>query len=406
MSQGNNSGKIVQIIGAVLDVEFPRDAVPSIYEALKIEKAGLTLEVQQQLGDGVVRTIAMGVTDGLVRGMDVTATGEPIKVPVGAGTLGRVMDVLGDAADEGEPVACDEKWAIHREAPKYDELANSTDLLETGIKVIDLLCPFAKGGKVGLFGGAGVGKTTTLTAYSNIINENENKKVIYIALNRLVDEFKEATNKRENKNWQNKDLLIKLILLSKGLEPTDEHINDAKIHLPQNLTLILDGLDEVYDTIPNIIKSISNFKKTYTNTQLIISSRDCVSFLSDIDFLGITLLPFTEIQLNDFVLGWFNENKKKATKLITSVQEGGLYEHIKTPLLATITCTLVEKGINAPSTENEIYSERLRLFTGEYDLHKSIERQNHKSRTLINCAKKIALEMHKQGLRSLTKAKI
>ena len=169
MSEASKQGKIVQIIGAVLDVEFDRNSIPAIFEALKVDEAGLTVEVQQQLGDGIVRCIAMGVTDGLTRGMAVTASGNPILVPVGNGTLGRVMDVLGDPADEGEPVACDTKWAIHREAPKYDELANSTDLLETGIKVIDLLCPFAKGGKVGLFGGAGVGKTVNMMELINNI---------------------------------------------------------------------------------------------------------------------------------------------------------------------------------------------------------------------------------------------
>ena len=157
-----SSGKIVEIIGAVVDVEFPRNAVPKIYEALRLVDADLTLEVQQQLGDGVVRTIAMGSTDGLRRQMAVEATGEFIQVPVGKATLGRVMDVLGNPVDNAGPVESEERWAIHRPAPKFDEQAGSTELLETGIKVIDLLCPFAKGGKVGLFGGAGVGKTVNM----------------------------------------------------------------------------------------------------------------------------------------------------------------------------------------------------------------------------------------------------
>ncbi len=155
-------GKTVQIIGAVVDVEFPRDAIPKIYSALKIEETNLTLEVQQQLGDGVVRAIAMGSSEGLKRGMDVSDTGKPISVPVGEATLGRIMDVLGDPIDEKGPVATDERWAIHRDAPSYEDQAATDELLETGIKVIDLLCPFAKGGKVGLFGGAGVGKTVNM----------------------------------------------------------------------------------------------------------------------------------------------------------------------------------------------------------------------------------------------------
>ncbi len=157
-----DAGRITQIIGAVVDVEFPRDAMPKIYDALMIGEVETTLEVQQQLGDGVVRTIAMGVTDGLKREMSVTNTGLPISVPVGKKTLGRIMDVLGAPIDEKGPIGEEERWAIHREAPSYEEQAASAEILETGIKVIDLVCPFAKGGKVGLFGGAGVGKTVNM----------------------------------------------------------------------------------------------------------------------------------------------------------------------------------------------------------------------------------------------------
>jgi len=157
-----SSGRIVQIIGAVIDVEFPRDKVPSVYEALKVVGAETTLEVQQQLGDGVVRTIAMGSTEGLKRGLDVNSSGKAISVPVGKATLGRIMDVLGNPIDEAGPIGEEEQWEIHRPAPSYAEQAGSNELLETGIKVIDLVCPFAKGGKVGLFGGAGVGKTVNM----------------------------------------------------------------------------------------------------------------------------------------------------------------------------------------------------------------------------------------------------
>ena len=157
-----SSGQIVEIIGAVVDVEFPPAAVPQVYDALRVDEPGLTLEVQQQLGDGVVRTIAMGPSDGLRRGLAVTASGAPISVPVGAGTLGRIMDVLGEPVDHAGPVAADERRPIHRPAPSFQEQAGGSELLETGIKVIDLLCPFAKGGKIGLFGGAGVGKTVNM----------------------------------------------------------------------------------------------------------------------------------------------------------------------------------------------------------------------------------------------------
>jgi F-type H+-transporting ATPase subunit beta len=164
-----SSGQIVQIIGAVIDVEFPRDSVPKIYDALKVDGTATTLEVQQQLGDGIVRTIAMGSTEGLKRGLPVTNTNAPISVPVGAATLGRIMDVLGRPIDEAGPIGEKESWSIHRKAPSYDEQSGSTELLETGIKVIDLLCPFAKGGKVGLFGGAGVGKTVNMMELINNI---------------------------------------------------------------------------------------------------------------------------------------------------------------------------------------------------------------------------------------------
>ncbi len=155
-------GTVVEVIGAVADVEFPRDSVPKVNDALKLTEGNLVFEVQQQLGDGVVRTIAMGTTDGLKRGLEVENTGKPIQVPVGKKTLGRIMDVLGNPVDEAGPINAEEYWPIHRQAPSYEEQAGSQELLETGIKVIDLLCPFAKGGKVGLFGGAGVGKTVNM----------------------------------------------------------------------------------------------------------------------------------------------------------------------------------------------------------------------------------------------------
>ena len=161
MSETNKTGKIVQIIGAVIDVEFT-DHMPKIYSALKVGDTGLILEVQQQLGDGVARCIALGASEGLRRGLEATDTGQAITVPVGTKTLGRIMDVLGAPIDEKGPIGEEERWEIHRPAPKFEELAASQEILETGIKVIDLICPFAKGGKVGLFGGAGVGKTVNM----------------------------------------------------------------------------------------------------------------------------------------------------------------------------------------------------------------------------------------------------
>ena len=164
-----STGNISQIIGAVVDVEFPREQMPKVYDALLVDETGLTLEVQQQLGDGVVRTIAMGSTDGVRRGVPVTNTGAPIQVPVGTATLGRIMDVLGTPVDEAGPVEAEKKMAIHREAPAFADQSSAIEILETGIKVIDLVMPIAKGGKIGLFGGAGVGKTVTLMELINNI---------------------------------------------------------------------------------------------------------------------------------------------------------------------------------------------------------------------------------------------
>ena len=164
-----SQGKIVQIIGAVVDVEFPRESVPKVYDALKVQGTEITLEVQQQLGDGVVRAIALGSTDGLKRGLVAENTNRAIAVPVGEATLGRIMDVLGNPIDEVGPIAAKDHWEIHRPAPSYEDQAATNDLLETGIKVIDLMCPFAKGGKVGLFGGAGVGKTVNMLELINNI---------------------------------------------------------------------------------------------------------------------------------------------------------------------------------------------------------------------------------------------
>jgi len=173
-----STGTVIQIIGAVIDVEFPKDNLPRIYDALEVEENGLVLEVQQQLGDGIVRTIAMGASEGLKRGVAVKNTSNPISVPVGAGTLGRIMNVLGEPIDEKGEIKADKKMPIHRAPPSYEDQAETKELLETGIKVIDLMCPFAKGGKVGLFGGAGVGKTVNIQELiRNIAYEHEGYSV-------------------------------------------------------------------------------------------------------------------------------------------------------------------------------------------------------------------------------------
>jgi F-type H+-transporting ATPase subunit beta len=194
-----NEGKIVQCIGAVIDVEFPRNQVPKVYDALIMDGSELTLEVQQQLGDGVVRTICLGASDGLRRGMAVKNTGKPINVPVGQATLGRIMDVLGRPIDEAGPVTAAETRPIHQKAPAFDELSPSQELLETGIKVIDLVCPFAKGGKVGLFGGAGVGKTVLIQEFINNIAKFHSGNSVFAGVgertregNDLYEEMKEA----------------------------------------------------------------------------------------------------------------------------------------------------------------------------------------------------------------------
>ncbi|WP_454692128.1 F0F1 ATP synthase subunit beta [Achromobacter aloeverae] len=210
-----SNGTIVQCIGAVVDIQFPRDQMPKIYEALTlmdegtsfVEK-GLTLEVQQQLGDGVVRTIALGSSDGLRRGMKVAGTGAPISVPVGNGTLGRIMDVLGRPIDEAGPIQHEQKRAIHQEAPHFDELSPSVELLETGIKVIDLVCPFAKGGKVGLFGGAGVGKTVNMMELINNIAKQHSGLSVFAGVGERTREGNDFYHEMEESNVLDKVAMV------------------------------------------------------------------------------------------------------------------------------------------------------------------------------------------------------
>ena len=203
-----SQGKIVQIIGAVVDVDFPRDTLPHVYDALKLVDTDLTLEVQQLLGDGVVRTIAMGSSDGLKRGMSVINTGAAITVPVGTETLGRIMDVLGNPVDEAGPVGAKHSRAIHQPAPKFDELSAATELLETGIKVIDLLCPFAKGGKVGLFGGAGVGKTVNMMELINNIAKAHSGLSVFAGVGERTREGNDFYHEMKDSNVLDKVAMV------------------------------------------------------------------------------------------------------------------------------------------------------------------------------------------------------
>ncbi|CCG19518.1 ATP synthase subunit beta [Taylorella asinigenitalis 14/45] len=212
-----SKGTIVQCIGAVVDIKFPRDNMPNVYEALVLDnkgeessyaEKGLTFEVQQQLGDGVVRTIALGSSDGLSRGMSVDRTNAPISVPVGNGTLGRIMDVLGRPIDEAGPIEHEEKRSIHQPAPKFDELSPSVELLETGIKVIDLVCPFAKGGKVGLFGGAGVGKTVNMMELINNIAKQHSGLSVFAGVGERTREGNDFYHEMEESNVLDKVAMV------------------------------------------------------------------------------------------------------------------------------------------------------------------------------------------------------
>jgi len=211
-----SNGNIVQCIGAVVDIQFPRDSMPKVYDALVLEESneasfaekGLTFEVQQQLGDGVVRTIALGSSDGLRRGMSVKSTGKPISVPVGPATLGRIMDVLGRPIDDAGPIATEERRSIHQAAPKFDELSPSVDLLETGIKVIDLVCPFAKGGKVGLFGGAGVGKTVNMMELINNIAKQHSGLSVFAGVGERTREGNDFYHEMKDSNVLDKVAMV------------------------------------------------------------------------------------------------------------------------------------------------------------------------------------------------------
>lgn len=288
---------------------------------------------------------------------------------------------------------------------------------------------FATGVDIAIYGGAGVGKTTTLQVYAEQQQKYTCRNIIYIPLNRVYqrikpildskdgveilkdpdflkdDEFYKNLDFLKNRDFLKSQLILKMILLSKDIPATEEYLAQARDLLPGDVTLILDGLDEVYTSIPEIIDAIEEFKGNFPKSQMIISSRDCVSYLNEISFLGITLLPFTREQLNKFISGWLTD-ETKYNALIKKIDTLNLYEHIKTPLIATITCALFEKGVRVPSNECAIYSERIKLLTGHYDFHKGITRQKQSSEHLIKCASTIAFVMQERNVRTLPREDI
>ena len=283
---------------------------------------------------------------------------------------------------------------------------------------------FDTGVDIALYGGAGAGKTTTLQTYADSYSGSESKVVFYLPLNRLSQKIQKDifsslssgnseegglddafSNMFKGNQEKIKDLIIKFLLISKKEIPSEENVILVKKKMPSNSVVVLDGLDEVFSKYPYISEAITEFKKEFKHVQLIASSRDCVKEIKDIDLLGITLLPFSEHQLYEFILGWM-DSEKKAEKLLTHVKNHQLYEFINTPLLATIACSLAEKGIEIPSVEHGIYADRLSLLTGEYDSHKKVDRQTQKPSSLRYCAQKIAMKLHQGFSRSTTKAQL
>ncbi|MFB2707088.1 MULTISPECIES: restriction endonuclease [Marinobacter] len=264
---------------------------------------------------------------------------------------------------------------------------------------------FETGHDIAVYGSAGVGKTTTLEMYSKLCDD-VGKDVVYVPLNRTVDRLSKikSSNHDEFENGQSvfvKDLLIKAVLVSRKIEPDTDQIESAKRFFSKGPALVLDGLDEAFSAVSELIPAIKNYKHDFPKSQIIISSRDCVSYLKDIDFFGITLLPFTKKQLSDFIKNWFEFDYKKSQSLIERIDKDEGLDALRTPLLATIVCSLVEKGVKAPSSESEVYSERFRLLVGDYDKHKGISRQSNTSSRLSEFACYLALVMHEKRVRSL-----
>ena len=260
---------------------------------------------------------------------------------------------------------------------------------------------------IAVYGGAGVGKTTTLEAYYTQLDKSNLIKIL-LPLNRLANKISEMDDVFFPRDIQgdliddSKSLLYKLILVYKGIEVTKSNLSKIEELLnSQSAKLILDGIDEVYNIIPNIFRGINKFKQCHPNVQLVVSSRDCVSYLDEINFLGITLLPFSENQIESFIRGWFVHNPDLADNLFESIRERNLFGCLRTPLVLTITCSLVEKGIDAPSTESEIYEARLSLLTGEYDKVKKVDRQNNSGVLLKKIATRLAYIMHTKNIRTI-----
>ncbi|MBO2649039.1 NACHT domain-containing protein [Shewanella algae] len=263
---------------------------------------------------------------------------------------------------------------------------------------------------IAVYGGAGVGKTTTVEAYYNHLEEEKDKIKILIPLNKLASKITEnesiltITDRDGIPKIDTENLVYRLLLLDKEININNLSISEvSNIISNKKTTLILDGVDEIYNIIPKIFDGINFFKEKYKNSQLIVTSRDCVSYLDKINFLGITLLPFTKEQIRDFINGWFKQQPELADKLIQSISERDLFDYLKTPLILTITCNLVEKGIDAPSTEAEIYEARFSLLTGEYDKYKKVERQNNSSQLLRKISMRLAFIMHQKNIRSISK---
>ncbi|QYK14597.1 hypothetical protein K0I63_08980 [Shewanella rhizosphaerae] len=265
---------------------------------------------------------------------------------------------------------------------------------------------FYTGKDVAIYGGAGVGKTTTLEMFFRSYEETINgRKIIFCSLNRVVQSLSDlGVERKKTKSTDSKylnEVIYAIILLSYGLGVNSDNADRIKPYLNDGVALVFDGLDEIVTDYPIVLDAMNSFKSKYKKTQWIISSRDCVSYLKEIDFLGITLLPFTPEQLKSFICGWFN-NKTKGLNLWNEISKSKLHENLLTPLVATILCALVEKGIKAPSNESEIYNERLSLLLGKYDANKKIRRQELGSDELLSCAKALAWIMHSHGIRTIS----
>ncbi|MEE2732609.1 MAG: hypothetical protein VYA55_17445 [Pseudomonadota bacterium] len=260
---------------------------------------------------------------------------------------------------------------------------------------------FDSGYDIAVYGGAGVGKTTTLKRYARIA-ANSGSKLVYLSLNHFVGQVKEILNDEEGAKSFKDDMILKLILLNSNRAISPENVANLKASITGRMTVILDGLDEVFNAIPGVLPAITKFKSKFPDTQLIISSRDCVSYLNEIEFLGITLLPFTDEQLLEFIRSKV-QSQSNAEKLVESIKEKNSFDYLRTPLLATIMCSLSEHGVVDADSECGVYNKRLKLLTGEYDNFKRIERQTCPPELLQKCSKKLAFSMHKKGVREVSK---